>query len=53
MDVVSSESYTAKINAAFQSLGYPLPDQMQEDPAAKKPVPALHKRTAPESAGMA
>lgn len=36
VDVVSSESYTAKINAAFQSLGYPLPDQMQEDPAAKK-----------------
>lgn len=36
VDVVSSESYTAKINAAFQSLGYPLPNQMQEDPAAKK-----------------
>jgi len=36
VDVVSSESYTAKINAAFQALGYPLPEQMQEDPAAKK-----------------
>lgn len=36
VDVVSSENYTAKINAAFQALGYPLPEQTQEDPAAKK-----------------
>lgn len=36
VDVVSSESYTAKINAAFQALGYPLPEQTQENPASKK-----------------
>lgn len=36
VDVVSSENYTAKINSAFQALGYPLPEQTQEEAAAKK-----------------
>lgn len=36
VDVVSNENYTAKINSAFQALGYPLPEQTQEEAAAKK-----------------
>lgn len=51
VDVVSSENYTAKINAAFQALGYPLPEQKQEEAAAKKAKARAPQETSSKERG--
>ena len=47
VDIISNERYSAKLNALFQAMGYPLPEQR------KKPSPALNKGDPRPSAGMA
>lgn len=51
VDVVSSENYTAKINAAFQALGYPLPERKQEEATAKKAEARAPQETSSKERG--
>lgn len=59
VDIISNERYSAKLNALFQAMGYPLPEQQKEQDKeskegdAKKPPPALNKGDPRPSAGMA
>ena len=59
VDIISNERYSAKLNALFQAMGYPLPEQQKEqDKESKegdaiKPPPALNKGDPRPSAGMA
>lgn len=36
LDVVSNQNYAPQLNAVFQAMGYPLPEQQKEDKAAAK-----------------
>ena len=55
VDVISNERYAAKINALFQSMGYPIPikKEPEQEEQGKKPRPALNKGDPRPSAGMA
>ncbi len=44
-NVVSTEAYAAKLNAVYQALGYPVPDQERKEDTASKKAPS---RTQPE-----
>lgn len=57
VDIISNERYSAKLNALFQAMGYPLPEQQKEqdkeaeskDGDAKKAAPrAQQGRSSPE-----
>lgn len=55
VDIISNERYSAKLNALFQAMGYPLPEQQKEQDKevkegdAKKAVPrAQQGRSSPE-----
>lgn len=55
VDIISNERYSAKLNALFQAMGYPLPEQRKEQDKevkegnAKKAVPrAQQGRSSPE-----
>ena len=54
VDVISTERYAAKLNALYQSMGYPLPEkETGREENAKKQGPALHKSDPRQSAGVA
>lgn len=60
VDIISNQNYAPQLNALYQAMGYPLPEQQtqaKEDASkednAKKPAPAFHKRNPRQSAGMA
>ena len=44
-NVVSTETYAAKLNAIYQALGYPVPEKESQEKAASKKAPS---RTQPE-----
>lgn len=56
VDIISNERYSAKLNALFQAMGYPLPEQQEQDKEAeskegdaKKAAPrAQQGRSSPE-----
>ncbi len=53
VNVVSTQNYTAQLNAVLEEMGYPIPQRAQEEETPKKARARVHKRNPRESAGLA
>lgn len=47
LHVVSTETHAAKLNAVFQSLGYPIPEKAQEEPVKNTPARVPPEKSLP------